>query len=153
MKKIYCAVLFSMTLFIASPAICQNAAAMPTPKEQCENNGVNFENAQNFVIQLKKAIRNNNKDKMAEMISYPLRINKMDDEKSFYLKNSDQFLKKYSQLFNNKMKKAVADDNGPLFCNYQGAMIAGGWIWFTPIDDGSLKIISIVQTEPDETDE
>lgn len=105
--------------------------------EQCKFNGINYAKAQAFTSKLKSALKNDDSKAVSKLISYPLRVNINPSGKiNYYLvKNKSEFLKKYHTIFTDDLKKAVIDEK-EIFCNYQGAMLVHGFIWFQTYYDG-----------------
>lgn len=110
-----------------------------TDKEQCEYNDIDYEVATKFVSDLKLALNKNDKNTVANFISYPLRVNTA-PRKYFQIKNKKEFVTKYNTLFSADIVKSIKNDNN-LFCNYQGAMIGAG-VWFKT-NDHKAKIFVI----------
>lgn len=101
-------------------------------KGQCEFNGINYDQAKTFVSQLKEDIQKNDADKISELISYPLRVNTGSRHGKtiyYFIKTKKEFLHDYPTIFTEKNKARVLRDQS-IFCNYQGGMLADGFIWF-----------------------
>jgi hypothetical protein len=60
------------------------------------------------------------------------------------IKTEEQFLGKYDTIFDPHVQKVIAQQPAKcLFGNYQGTMIGSGEVWFSPQQDGSMKIITV----------
>lgn len=97
-----------------------------------------------FLEDLKQAVANDDRKKVASMIRYPFATYDLGEKVKDYPAPED-VIADYDQLFKPQVKEAVANatmDN--LFANQQGGMIGQGQIWFTP-HDGKIKI-NAVQT-------
>lgn len=126
-------------LFVCLPFQVLAAATTSGITTQCQANGINYQDANMFVATLQKAITKNDKRTIADNIAYPLRINKMG--KTSYIKNKNEFLEKYTTIFTADINKSIlASKPASVFCNYQGAMIANGKVWF---HGKPLKIFSM----------
>jgi len=89
-----------------------------------------------FLKKIRYWVANNQKDSVASIIAYPLR-------KPVTIKNHESLLKNYNALFNEKVKKALNEQNlSQLFRNTQGVMIGSGELWINETPRG-LKIIAI----------
>lgn len=99
----------------------------------CEFNHINYKQAVAFVNTFKAEIQKNNKHAIAAMATYPLTVN--DDKRHHTIKNKQQFINDYDTIFTANMRNGILEDQEPIFCNYQGAMIAHGIIWFNTEND------------------
>ena len=117
--------------------------AATTEQDACESNGVNYSQAKMLASQLTTALENDDKETIANLIEYPLRINKSRSGKTlhYFITNKNEFEKQYASLFTDANKKSIIKDIS-LFCNYQGAMLGGGVVWLHS-DDKSTKIFSL----------
>jgi hypothetical protein len=125
---------YGLLLILATP-VCFAV----TDKEQCEYNGIDYAVATKFVSDLKSSLKKNDKNRIANFISYPLRVNTA-PQKYFTINNKKEFVAKYKSLFSKDITKSIRNDNN-LFCNYQGAMIGAG-VWFNT-NDHKAKIFAI----------
>jgi hypothetical protein len=88
-----------------------------------------------FLKKIKYWVGNNQKDSVAAIIAYPLR--------KPVIKNQESLLKNYESVFNDKVKKALLEQNlSQLFRNAQGVMVGNGDLWINETPRG-LKIIAI----------
>jgi hypothetical protein len=96
-----------------------------------------------FLRALKQAVARNRRAEVAAMISYPLTVSV--GKRKAHLSNRKQLLRRYSLVFNNKVRQALARQRGEtLFVNQNGVMIGDGEIWFGPQPGGqALRIIAI----------
>jgi hypothetical protein len=102
-------------------------------QKACGFNGIDYAQSVKFVTQLKLALVNDNKLMMAKMGDYPIRLNYNNQSKISYaaIRNQQEFIKLYDKIFTIKMKNKILHSNSQnVFCNYKGAMIANGIIWF-----------------------
>ncbi|MFC7559144.1 hypothetical protein ACFQY3_09280 [Paenibacillus farraposensis] len=77
---------------------------------------------------LQKAVADNDKEKVANYILYPLRVN--DSEKSLTIPNKKDFMAKYDQIFTDAIREALVNQKtDDLFVNYQGVMVGSGELW------------------------
>jgi hypothetical protein len=92
---------------------------------------VTIEMVQNFLAELKNAVRNNNAEKFAQLISYPLHC--YNSGKLVIISNKEEFVKSYASLINNDIKNLILSSNiDNIFINYKGIMLGRGEIWFDP---------------------
>ncbi|MGW8959369.1 hypothetical protein [Paenibacillus sp. NPDC055715] len=77
---------------------------------------------------LQKAVADNDKEKVANYIFYPLRVN--DSEKELTISNKKEFIAKYDQMFTDAIREALVNQKtDDLFVNYQGVMVGSGELW------------------------
>ncbi|RXZ77786.1 hypothetical protein EBB07_27310 [Paenibacillaceae bacterium] len=82
----------------------------------------------NFLDQLQKHVAKNNKAAVAELVSYPLRVNH--DGKSLIIKTKKDFIARYNQIFTDEIKKKLlAQQADTVFVNWKGVMVGDGEIW------------------------
>jgi predicted lipid-binding transport protein (Tim44 family) len=83
---------------------------------------------------LQKAVADNDKEKVANYILYPLRVN--DSEKSLTIPNKKDFMAKYDQIFTDAIREALVNQKtDDLFVNYQGVMVGSGELWLRRATD------------------
>lgn len=88
-----------------------------------------------FLKKIQYWVAKGEKDSVAATVAYPLR--------KPAVKNRESFLKNYDSLLNDKVKKALREQNlSQLFRNAQGVMVGSGEIWINETSKG-LKIIAI----------
>lgn len=96
---------------------------------------------ENFFSKIQSYIVNDNKVQLAEEINYPINV-KINGELT-KIKNKDDLIKNYDQIFNVDYKQLIS--NSPtkyLFVNYQGIMLGEGYIWINNIHfDGASKLM------------
>ncbi len=95
--------------------------------------------ARAFLAGLKAAVQGADKDKVAAMVQYPLRVNL--EKGSRTVRTRSEFVKDYDRLVTPTVRKAI-ETQAPecLFANYQGVMIGNGQVWFEEQQDGALRI-------------
>lgn len=121
------------TLAILALFITTNTFALDETASGCEFNHINYKQAVAFVNTFKAEIQKNNKQAIAAMATYPLTVNETKHHHT--IKNKQQLLKDFDTIFTANMKVGILQDQEPIFCNYQGAMIAHGIIWFNTEKD------------------
>ena len=120
-------------LALLACTLSTNACALDEIASSCEFNHINYKQAVAFVNTFKAELQKNNKLAIAAMATFPLTVN--DDKRHLTIKNIQQLLKDYDTIFTATMRTAILEDQEPIFCNYQGAMIAHGIIWFNTEND------------------
>ena len=95
--------------------------------------------ARAFLAELKTAIKNGDRRKIATLVRYPFEVHFAKGKR--IVRNSSQFVKDYDTLFTPTVRKAI-EQQAPacLFANYQGIMIGDGEVWFNEQQNGSMKI-------------
>lgn len=87
---------------------------------------------ENFVSKIQSDIVSYNKVQLAEEINYP--INVKINGKITKIRNKDDLIKNYDQIFNVNYKQEISKARTKhLFVNYQGIMFAGGKIWINDV--------------------
>ncbi|MGM1022886.1 MAG: hypothetical protein ACQEXV_20835 [Bacillota bacterium] len=77
---------------------------------------------------LQKAVADNDKEKVANYIFYPLLVN--DSEKALTIPNKKEFIAQYDQIFTDAIREALVNQKtDDLFVNYQGVMVGSGELW------------------------
>jgi hypothetical protein len=100
-----------------------------------------------FLADLKTAVRNGNKTKIASMISYPLPL--IHGSRKTRVREKAAFLSSYKTIFTPYVRQMIAQQSEKcLFGNDRGTMVGNGEVWFTELKDGSVKIITVNTTAP-----
>lgn len=113
-----------------------NAFAFDEIASSCEFNHINYKQAVTFVNKLKTDLQANNKSALAAVATFPLKVNETvkvngkEEIRSHIIKNKAQFLNEYDKIFTAMIRAEIINNEDAIFCNYQGAMIAHGIIWF-----------------------
>ncbi|MCL5260236.1 MAG: hypothetical protein M1561_00925 [Gammaproteobacteria bacterium] len=103
---------------------------------QCKNEFIDYNDAVTFAKLVKNAVLNNDKNKLAEMASYPLKVGKVRENSSDkkviqYIKTKRQFIEQYSLIFSKEVINSILqNDISDIFCKYQSGSIADGSMWF-----------------------
>jgi hypothetical protein len=125
--------------------------AQATNEEKCDGSTVDLQGektakeARAFLDELKDAVRANDKQKIAGMISYP--VNFIHGGKRTHIYSKQTFLAHYDRIFDEHLRKTILDQSAHcLFGNANGEMIGSGQVWFSEMGDGSVKIITINPT-------
>lgn len=151
-KIIFLLLVLSSSIAWAQSNLTDKAATQL--EQQCSFNGVNYTATTDVVKKLQTAVKQGDKKEVAQLISFPLRINKLIKGKmvSLYVKDATSFINQYNTIITDNMKQRILmADPRDIFCNYQGAMISNGDVWFKQSkDNSSIKIFSmfIVQNRP-----
>jgi hypothetical protein len=122
--------------------------AQAAADEKCEGSTVDTQGpktaraARAFLAELQAAVQANDKEKIAGMISYPL--NFIHDGRRSRIRDKQTFLARYNNIFTEHIRKTILRQSAHcLFGNYQGEMIGDGEVWFSEMDNGSVKIITV----------
>ena len=129
-----------------------SAQAQNVPDSQaCEgstadNQGADFaQKSRAFLAALQTAIHDGDKTKVASMVSYPVMV--IHGGQKTRVKTKSQLIAEYGSIFDAHVLQAIAQQTAKcLFGNYQGAMIGNGEVWFSPQQDGAMKIITVNPT-------
>jgi hypothetical protein len=115
---------------------------------QClRDDGVSYEQLAAAFSQFQAALQNNDANKAAALIHYPLRVNFVENKKhvSRSVKNVAQFVQEWPGLISASVQQKIIKTNGQdsnqMICNWQGIGFADGALWF--FGDHSAKIYVI----------
>ncbi|MBW7457186.1 hypothetical protein K0U00_24405, partial [Paenibacillus sepulcri] len=79
--------------------------------------------------QIKSAVAGGDKDKVADYVLFPMRLNTA--KANTIIKNKEDFINKYDAILTAPVKKALANQKiDSLFVNDQGVMVGNGEMWF-----------------------
>lgn len=92
-----------------------------------------------FFLEIQDSIRTSNKEKLAQLVLYPITIHSIDG-KDVEIQNEEEFIANYEKIATPKWKGVIlAQEPEKLFTNWQGVMVNRGEMWFGPIClDGSV---------------
>lgn len=80
---------------------------------------------------IKGYVAEDNKEKVAEYISYPINIYNNNGKDKMEIKNKEDFIKNYNQIITQEVKNAFLNQKvEETFVNYLGVMVSNGEIWF-----------------------
>lgn len=109
-------------------------------------NVAGFDNVKQFTgfyANLRRAVAQNNKEAVAQRISYPLSIYSNSKKRSIL--NKKQFIAEYDKIMTTEVKKALANQRlDDLFIRDQGVMVGNGEIWMAILDN-KLGVYTINQ--------
>ncbi|MFD1461358.1 hypothetical protein ACFQ5D_07880 [Paenibacillus farraposensis] len=117
----------------SAPVASSNAPSSPAASNSSQNpfEVAGIQDPKSFLNTFKalqKAVADNDKEKVANYILYPLRVN--DSEKSLTIPNKKDFMAKYDQIFTDAIREALVNQKtDDLFVNYQGVMVGSGELW------------------------
>ncbi len=98
--------------------------------------------ARAFLAQLQAAAQSNNKEQIADMISYPLLV--LRSGKRTHIQKKQAFLANYGLIVTDPVRNAILHQTAEcLFGNSTGAMAGNGEVWFREQAPGQWKIITI----------
>jgi hypothetical protein len=127
----------------ATPAKVDHLTA---EQEKSLINVAGFDNVKQFTgfyANLRRAVAQNNKEAVAQRISYPLSIYSNSKKRSIL--NKKQFIAEYDKIMTTEVKKALANQRlDELFIRDQGVMVGNGEIWMAILDN-KLGVYTINQ--------
>lgn len=138
----------ALFMFVTLLPYPMRGVARPTNHSICNQTTVDeyypdsAQKAKQFLAQLKAAIEAGNKQRVASMVAYPVRV--FERGKKTRVRNKAEFIARYRDLITAAVKKAVMTQHPDcLFANYQGIMIGNGEVWFVEEPNDTFKIITI----------
>ena len=100
-----------------------------------------------FLTALQTAVAKDDRDAVAELVRYPLRVGSR--KRLISVGSRQEFLRRYPMIFTERVKASVAAARlETLFANWQGVMFDSGRVWFAPDELGALKIVTINKVVP-----
>jgi len=107
---------------------------------------VSDEDVEKFVSKIQGYIINNNKEQIADYITYPITVKI--NGKATVIKTRAEFIKNYSLIFNSNYKQVISKAYTKyLFANWQGVMFGEGqynmWIYDSVISNGGVSKLMI----------
>ncbi|MGN7760531.1 hypothetical protein [Paenibacillus sp. 22594] len=94
-----------------------------------------------YFSKLQKAVKDNKPAEVADLISYPMNLNK--DNKQYVIYNKQEFIKKYDRIFTSLVRDILlAQKVDNLFMNYQGVMVGDGDLWMG-VRNNKLGVIAV----------
>jgi len=135
-------------LAVASLALPLRSTAQAVIPPGCQNSTVDVfgpdeaRKAREFLSELKAAVKQDDRQKIASMISYPLQVFGKTQKRS--IQSRDEFLRGYEDVFSSNVKAAL-DRQTPncLFGNWQGVMVGNGEFWYREITGKGYQIVTI----------
>jgi len=130
-KKIL--VRFGFFFFLGVSQVAFSSNYPWSQSEQCASWEINYNKAIDFSKKIQLAIREDDKDFLADVISYPLTIYKKANGKiiNYHIENKKDFIASYRKIMTKDFKIKVLKYNpSDVFCNYHGGSFSGGGIWF-----------------------
>jgi len=99
---------------------------------------------ENFANKVQGYIVDNNKEKLAEQINYPISVTS--NNNVIKIESKDEFVKNYDKILNTNFKQQISNSYGKyMFANYQGVMFGGNqynmWINEVTLNDGTSKLM------------
>lgn len=137
--------LIALVLLTAARGVA--AQSIPVPPG-CPGSTVDLQGAdvaqtsRAFLSELQAAVKRDQREKIASMISYPLLV--LHGTHRTHIRTKAQFLGHYDAIFTPHVRQAIARQSARcLFGNDQGAMIGNGEVWFSRQATGTMKIITV----------
>ncbi len=94
-----------------------------------------------YFAKLQKAVEDNKPKEVADLVSYPMNLNK--DNKTFVIHNKNEFIKKYDQIFTSRVREQLsAQKADKVFVNWKGIMVGEGDLWIG-IQNNKLGVIAV----------
>jgi hypothetical protein len=133
---------------ICGLVLLQPLAAQSTVNETCGGSTVDIQGAETakqaraFLKELKAAVQADDRGRIADMISYPLNVIRVD--KRTRIPNKATLLSRYDNIFTPHIKEAILHQSARcLFGNANGEMIGTGEVWFSEMGNGEVKIYTV----------
>jgi hypothetical protein len=145
LKVVKTVVILTSAVFLS---LCPKCLAQNAAAQSCDSSTVDdldpgmAKRAKAFLAKLKAAVGSDDKEQIAGMVAYPLRVFEGDSKRAIH--SPREFTADYNHLLAPSVKRAVlAQSPDCLFANYQGVMIDNGVIWFREPRNSTFKIITI----------
>lgn len=109
--------------------------------------GTTSEAVADFLHKLQRAVEVDDREAVAKFVNFPLRA--WNGKATGSVRDRRQFLAQYPAIFTADLQKTIAAARVErVFANWQGVMIESGGLWFRPDPDGTLRVVTINQPEP-----
>ena len=140
MPRIFAAALTGALLSLAPLAQAQSCPGTTVD----DNNPDMAASARAFVQRLQTLVETNDRQQVALLVSYPLRVNRGPRQRMVIRSRAD-LLAHFDAIVTPRVKAALAGKDAVrcLFYNSNGFMIGSGQIWFSGNSAGTLRIISV----------
>ena len=100
------------------------------------------EDVENFAKEIKSYIKSDEKEKLAELIQYPISVKIHNANKT--INNPQEFIQSYEDIITDHFKYRIdVSYTRYLFSNDMGVMMGNGDVWFNSLEGKGLKIIAI----------
>nr|WP_319488696.1 hypothetical protein [uncultured Caproiciproducens sp.] len=102
----------------------------------------NTKDIEEFAGKIKLYVTDNNKTGLADLISYPIKVN-INGSKEL-ISNKEEFEQKYDDIMKAELKGKIKKSYIKyLFSNYMGIMLGNGEIWFENLHNNGLRVYAI----------
>ena len=102
----------------------------------------NTKDIEGFASKIKLYVTENNKTGLADLISYPIKVNINGSKES--ISNKEEFEQKYDDIMKAEFKEKIKNCYTKyLFSNYMGIMLGNGEIWFGNLNNNGLRVYAI----------
>lgn len=143
---------FTVLKDVRKPEMTGDTEVAPdwTPDEFYNATGMQESFAQAFYCAFYKAVEEDRREDVADMIAWP-RVLATETGETLVM-TAEEFLPHYDEVFTEGMKNAMSqnqytEDRADLFYHDGSAAGAGGAVWFTLVMDGRAKIITLQNPE------
>jgi len=137
--------LIAVLLAVSAMAVNAVGQSAATPESACgsetaESRLKDSPKAMAFFEKLRAAVERNDRNAVAEMVHFPLRVNG-----KYKVANRKEFLHVYHRVFDVKVRKAIKQQRTEcIFGNWQGFMAGRGDVWFEyTLKDTDFKVIAV----------
>jgi hypothetical protein len=125
------AIAFQMILFFVATAL-----SSPTVQKESRFSVAGLDDeveVVQFFISFKEAIEKGNKEKVASLVSYPIKVN-LASGRWKRIRNAADFIKAYDSIFDGKFRRLIIEtDVKNLWAKSSGVAMPRGEIWFNGI--------------------
>jgi hypothetical protein len=137
--------LIAAVFALSAMAVHGTGQSAATSKSACgsetaESRVKDAPNAMTFFEKLRKVVERNDRNAVAEMVHFPLRVNG-----KYRVANRKEFLRMYDRVFDAKVRQAIKQQRTEcIFGNWQGFMAGNGDVWFEyTLKDPNFKVIAV----------
>jgi tetratricopeptide (TPR) repeat protein len=123
----------------------KNPVTYETPGVFAMVGGFKYEKeVKSFFYKFQTRMKNNDRDKVARMVRYPIKVYDYEQDKMITVKDRDTFLKKWDAIFTEDILYAILNQKfEKLMYHSQGVAIGDGLVWFDKRENQETKIIAI----------
>jgi hypothetical protein len=140
MKPALIPVLVLSVLAVNGEAQSASGPTSPCNSETAESRQKDVPKAMDFFEKLRAAVERNDRNAVAEMVHFPLRVNGQ-----YRVANPNAFLRVYNWVFDANVRAAIKQQRTEcIFGNWQGFMAGRGDVWFEyALNDPNFKVIAV----------
>jgi hypothetical protein len=123
--------------------VALDAQGCPLGGSSFKPEGYSYQASVDFMTELQRRLEANDKNGLAELVNYPLRVNRSKGG-PLIVKDRAAFLRSFDQIYTpGAVSTILSKDPRDVACNYQGVMLEHGVLWMDNSKGGHYGVIAI----------